>query len=292
PEDTANRDLSCEVHHVDGSFNALARSNELAWLKAPTADNECRILSNARCLSEGVDVPALDAVLFPHPRNSVVDVVQSVGRVMRKAQDKDYGYIILPVAVPADKSPSQALNDNKRFKTVWQVLNALRAHDERFKAMVNSIDLNTSTGSATDAAGSDRLLGGHVGPTNDSAAAGQGEQESIDGDASASDPADADRQLARQMALYSLSEWQEAIYARIVDKVGTRTYWEAWAKDVAAIASALISRIHAVLDSADATISQAFEQFLAGLRDNLNDSISEDDAISMLAQHLITKPVF
>lgn len=86
-----------------------------------------------------MDVPALDAVLFLHPRNSVVDVVQSVGRVMRKADGKNYGYIILPVAVPADVSPSQALSDNKRFKIVWQVLNALRAHDERFDAHVKAV---------------------------------------------------------------------------------------------------------------------------------------------------------
>lgn len=140
-----NRDLHCEVHHVDGTFNALQRNRELQWLKAPVPEGECRILSNARCLSEGVDVPALDAVLFLHPRNSVVDVVQSVGRVMRLSEGKDYGYIILPVAVPAGVSPSQALSDNRRFKVVWQVLNALRAHDDRFNAMVNSIALNAET---------------------------------------------------------------------------------------------------------------------------------------------------
>src|SRR5699024_10893398 len=134
-----NRSLMCSVHHVDGTFNALRRNEELTWLKAEPDANECRILTNARCLSEGVDVPALDAVLFLHPRNSVVDVVQSVGRVMRKSPGKDYGYIILPVAVPEGVKPSEALNDNRRFKTVWQVLNALRAHDDRFNAMVNSL---------------------------------------------------------------------------------------------------------------------------------------------------------
>ena len=107
-----------------------ARNAELAWLKSPVPDGECRILTNARCLSEGVDVPALDAVLFLQPRNSVVDVVQSVGRVMRLSPGKDYGYIILPVAVPAGVEPADALADNVRFKVVWQVLNALRAHDD------------------------------------------------------------------------------------------------------------------------------------------------------------------
>ena len=104
------------------------------------------MLTNARCLSEGVDVPALDAVIFFNPRNSMVDVVQSVGRVMRKSEGKDYGYIILPVAVPPGKSPSEALNDNTRFKVVWQILNALRAHDDRFNAKINSIALNGTAG--------------------------------------------------------------------------------------------------------------------------------------------------
>lgn len=289
--DDTNRNLRCEVHHVDGTFNALERNKELAWLKAPVPDGECRILSNARCLSEGVDVPALDAVLFMHPRNSVVDVVQSVGRVMRLNPGKDYGYIILPVAVPAGVAPSQALSDNRRFKVVWQVLNALRAHDDRFNAMVNSIALNTNNDVVKTGQGTDRLLGGHIGPTTDTG-------ETLTDGTSTDSPTDNSGgspdggQLAQQMALFSLSEWQEAIYAKIVDKVGTRAYWEDWAADVADIAAAQITRIRALLDSADPDIREAFAQFLQGLRDNLNDSITEDDAISMLSQHLITKPVF
>ena len=274
--DDTNRDLMCEVHHVDGTFNALERNAELAWLKSPVTEDECRILTNARCLSEGVDVPALDAVLFLHPRNSIVDVVQSVGRVMRLSPDKEYGYVILPVAVPAGVEPSEALADNVRFKVVWQVLNALRSHDERFDAMINSIALNT--GNKKTGEGSNRLLGAHIGPTVD-------------------DPPDTDATLITgpaQMALFALSQWQEAIYTRIVDKGGTRVYWDQWAADVADIATAQITRINAILDAPDTDprITAQFERFLKGLRDNLNDSISRADAISMLSQHLITKPVF
>jgi predicted helicase len=275
--DNTNRGLACEVHHVDGTYNALERNAELAWLKSPVAEGECRILTNARCLSEGVDVPALDAVLFLHPRNSIVDVVQSVGRVMRLSSDKEYGYVILPVAVPAGIEPSEALADNVRFKVVWQVLNALRSHDERFDAMINSIALNTG-GNAKTGQGSNQLLGGHIGPTVE-------------------DPPDSDTTVAAgpaQMALFSLSRWQEAVYTRIVDKVGTRVYWDQWAADVADIATAQITRINAILNASetDPSIAEQFERFLKGLRDNLNDSISRTDAISMLSQHLITKPVF
>lgn len=302
--DSSNLDLMCSVHHVDGTFNALQRNEQLSWLKAPIPEGEARILTNARCLSEGVDVPALDAVMFLHPRNSVVDVVQSVGRVMRKSDGKDYGYIILPVAVPAGVSPSEALSNNTRFKVVWQVLNALRAHDDRFNAMVNSIALN-ATSDKKDGKGNDRLLGGHIGPLvevgenfdNNGNSSGSSADGAATSAGSAEDVADGANTgdgggMATQMALFSLSEWQEAIYAKIVDKVGTRAYWEDWAGDVSDIAAAQITRINALLAGANTAVAEEFERFLTGLRDNLNDSISRDDAISMLSQHLITKPVF
>lgn len=275
PINDTNRDLTCAVRHVDGTFNALERNRQLTWLKGVIAEDECRVLSNARCLSEGVDVPALDAVMFLNPRNSVVDVVQSVGRVMRKAESKDYGYVILPVAVPEGVEPSEALGDNQRFKVVWQVLNALRSHDERFDAMVNSIALNGKPD--TKSGQGSTLMLDHIGPVTDD----QDGTETVASDLT-----------QQQMALFSLSAWQEAIYARIVDKVGTRTYWEQWAADVADIAARLVTRITALLDGAHSEANTGFEQFLTGLRDNLNDSITPADAISMLAQHLITKPVF
>ena len=280
--------LQCQVRHVDGTFNALRRNAELTWLKAPIPDGECRILSNARCLSEGIDVPALDAVLFLHPRNSVVDVVQSVGRVMRRSHDKDYGYIILPVAVPAGMPPEQALADNRRFKVVWQVLNALRAHDDRFNAMVNSIELNKGQ-HVPGEKGNDQLLGGHIGPTVDNTESVR--DEALDSTSAAGNDQTAAAVLA-QPALFNLTDWRDAIYARIVKNVGTRAYWEDWANDVADIAAAQQTRIRAILGNGDPTITRAFAEFVRALRANLNDSITDTDAISMLSQHLITRPVF
>ena len=131
----------CETRHVDGQHHALDRKARIEWLKGST-DGGCRILSNARCLSEGIDVPALDAVLFMSPRSSHVDIVQAVGRAMCKAPGKTYGYIVLPVAVPAGADPAAALDDNERFAAVWGVLRALRSHDDRFDAEINQIDLN------------------------------------------------------------------------------------------------------------------------------------------------------
>lgn len=275
--------LTCELRHVDGTMNALTRNEMLTWLKAPVLDGECRILTNARCLSEGVDVPALDAVMFLNPRNSVVDVVQSVGRVMRKSKGKDYGYIVLPVAVPSGIAPDKALADNRRFKVVWQVLNALRAHDDRFNAIVNSIDFNKST-AKPGAKGNDQIMGGHIGPTTETFGSDTTEPSEKNKDTAAS--------ILLQAPLFSLNEWRDAVLARIVKNVGTRTYWEDWASDVADIATAQQTRIRAILDSDNPAIKTAFERFVNGLRANLNESIAGDDAISMLSQHLITKPVF
>ena len=134
-------DLEVELFHVDGTFNAEQRNEKLNWLKEEADDNVCRVLTNARCLSEGVDVPALDAIMFLHPRKSQIDVVQSVGRVMRKTDDKKLGYVILPITVAPGVSAEKALNDNERYKVVWQILNALRAHDERFDSTINRIGL-------------------------------------------------------------------------------------------------------------------------------------------------------
>ncbi len=261
-----------EAKHVDGTMNVLVRNQMLDWLKEETdpEDNVCRILTNARCLSEGVDVPALDAVIFLNSRDSQVDVVQSVGRVMRKVEGKDYGYIILPIAVSADKTPEQALNDNTKYKVVWEVLRALRAHDERFEAKIEQIDLN---GRSDDTI---QLIDVRPGWEGEGSENG-GEKDST------STPMD-------WSALGA--DWREAIYAKIVDKVGERDYWENWAKNVADIAERQQLRIRNLVSGSNASLRAEFEDFVGGLQDNLNPSITEADAIETLSQHLITLPVF
>lgn len=262
--------LNVEAKHVDGSMNAMERTELLDWLKQEQEGNACRVLSNARCLSEGVDVPSLDAVMFLNPRRSVVDVVQSVGRVMRLAQGKKYGYIILPVVVPAGVEPERALDDNKNFQVVWDVLQALRAHDERFDAIVNKVELNKSRDAKIDVIG--------VGFT-------AGDDTST---ASSTDQA----QGALELQLSQMDELRNAIYARMVKKVGSRTYWDQWARDIALIAEAHITRITALVKNPATDAAAHFEVFLDALRRNLNESITQATAIEMLAQHMITKPVF
>lgn len=256
--------------HIDGAMSATQRDELMSWLKEePENQQEARVLTNVRCLSEGVDVPSLDAVMFLSARNSQVDVVQSVGRVMRKSPGKKYGYIVIPIVVPTDVEPEKALDDNERYKVVWTVLNALRAHDDRFNATINKIDLNKNR--------PDQILVGRPDP---------------DGDGDPFNDAEAAQAQVKNTQLgLQFDTLQSAIYAKMVQKVGDRQYWENWAKNVADIAERQIIRITKIVDEDDEA-HMAFRQFVKGLQKNINPSITEQQAIEMLSQHIITKPVF
>lgn len=287
PNDTYQ--LDCGLEHVDGTFNAKSRTLLLDWLKEETEGNTCRILSNARCLSEGVDVPALDAIMFLHPRKSQIDVVQSVGRVMRRAEGKKMGYVILPVGIPPGLSPEEALNNNEKYRVVWQILNALRAHDDRFDATINKMDLGVDVSGQIEVIAVTNQL-----PTKTMAkrsALGIGRGGTSDDDVVYGDDTTSGQQSPAQ-ASFVFDEFSSAILAKIVKKCGRRTYWEDWAGDIAKIAQTHITRIKALLEQPGTKERTAFETFLEELRDDLNDSITEAEAIEMLAQHLITKPVF
>lgn len=281
--------LICEASHVDGGMTAGQKEDELNWLKADVPDNTCRILSNVRCLSEGVDVPALDAVLFLTPRNSQVDVVQSVGRVMRKAEGKKRGYVILPVVIPDGMAPDEALNDNKTYKVVWQVLQALRSHDDRFDAMVNKLDLIGSDPAKMEVIAVTEKLNkkadrSNTGKDNGKNTYGIGEESGKYNHGP----------KPEQFGLeFEIGEIERAIYAKVVQKCGNRSHWEDWASDIAKIARTHITRITSIIeDEANIREREAFFSFAGELRDDLNDSIGDSEVIEMLAQHLITKPVF
>ena len=287
--DEASR-IICEAEHVDGGMNASQKEAKLDWLKEEAPVNTCRILSNVRCLSEGVDVPALDAVLFLTPRNSQVDVVQSVGRVMRNAPGKKRGYVVLPVVIPAGMEPHEALNDNQTYKVVWQVLQALRSHDDSFDAMVNKLDLIGSDPRKMEViAITDKVdKKSKKGSGTSNGKAGKG------GFGIGSKKHDAEGQMTQQADLtYEVGEIEKAIYAKIVEKCGNRHHWEDWANDIAKIARTHIDRIQGILaNPCNTQENAAFNAFATELRDDLNDSISDGDIVEMLAQHLVTKPVF
>lgn len=282
--------IICEAEHVDGSMNASQKEAKLDWLKAEPLKNTCRILSNVRCLSEGVDVPALDAVLFLTPRNSQVDVVQSVGRVMRTTPDgkKKRGYVIMPVVIPAGVEPHEALNDNKTYAVVWQVLQALRSHDDRFDAMVNKLDLiGKDTSKMEVIAITDKIQ------KKQEKTKGAKSKDAGKGGFTIGTPERRSSKDDQGELQFEIGEIEKAIYAKLVQKCGNRHHWEEWANDIAKIARTHIDRITGILDNeANTKEHQAFSAFAKELRDDLNDSISDGEIIEMLAQHLITKPVF
>ncbi len=123
------KNLQIKIDHIDGTMNCKERLEKLEKLNQ-FQPNTCKVLSNARCLSEGVDVPALDSIVFFDGKSAMVDIIQAVGRVMRKAKHKKRGYIILPIALEESeiKNLDEAVN-NTNFKNIWKVIKALRSHD-------------------------------------------------------------------------------------------------------------------------------------------------------------------
>lgn len=270
---TDQQTTKLSMKHADGTMNALQKGEILDWLADPNKpSDEARIVSNVRFLTEGIDVPSLDAVIFLAPKKSQVDIVQAVGRIMRKSENKDYGYIILPVVIPAGETPETVLDNNKHYEAVWQIINALRSVDERFEAMVDKI--NIAKPKQLEVIG----IGGPPSKGNDIENTGNGEPPT--------------NEFQPTQLEFDWDQFESAIFGKIVQKVGDRKYLENWSADVAKIAQRQISWIKTKLEDKDDPISIEFKKFVSSLQHNINESIDENQAAEMLSQHLITKPIF
>ena len=257
--------LDLDVCHIDGRTRASARAQALNELRAEIPDGRCRIVTNAKCLTEGVDVPALDAVLFMQPRRSKVEIVQAVGRVMRSAPGKRRGYIVLPVIVPEGKrvTDSDFLRSSD-FQPVWDVISALRAHDERMDVWVNTAD-----------------IGGKPPVTVI-------DRSSSDGDDGDGDPTETIKDFG-QMSL----PLNDEIASALVERCGDKRYWATWGDDVGAVTNRIRRRIQELLDHPDRDDTrQAFDRFLGEMRHTINEHLGAPTVIGMLASHLVTLPVF
>lgn len=260
------------IRHVDGGMNALYRSRMLQWLREARPEDGCRILSNAKCLSEGVDVPGLDAVIFLSPKNSFVEVVQAIGRVMRRAPHKKLGYVIIPVMIPMGMDASEALSTNKRFKVIWDVLSAIRSHDEAFNALDNKVDIIRVQPPKKKR--KPKVPGdGNV----------EGDDEGVDDDTD--DP-------PLTIDLERFNEYKKAIQAKLVKACGEHKYWSVWAAEIAEIVRTQISRITALLNDPKSPYEADFGRFHDTLKDNLNSTVTRNEAIAMLAQQLVSAPIF
>jgi predicted helicase len=257
-----------EVRHIDGQMSAYDRKRLLDWLRENVPEGEVRLLTNAKVLTEGIDVPALDAVAFMRPRDSVVDVIQAVGRAMRKAPGKEYGYVVLPVVVRGQDEEREI--EESGYRAVWQVLSALRSVDKSFEARMRAALVRLSG----------KGEGGGGGEAREGVAViGEGSASPVVMDVLLEDP------NLRQKVTRGLA-------GKLVKRLALgRKYLENWAQDVARVARVLEQQVRAMAER-DPKVKEKLGKLLAALQAFTNESVTEDEAILMLVQHALTKPIF
>ncbi|GHQ22790.1 type ISP restriction/modification enzyme [Helicobacter pylori] len=262
------KNLTISIDHIDGTMNCKVRFDKLEELNK-FEPNTCKVLSNARCLSEGVDVPALDSIVFFDGKSAMVDIIQAVGRVMRKAKHKKRGYIILPIAL--EESEIQNLDEavnNTNFKNIWKVLKALRSHDPSlvdeatFKEKIKVFGSDDSNNDETNQ-----------------------DDEELQKDKTEQDPKQAQKTLFDAILLQDLAN---AVYNVMPTKLGDRNYWENFTKKTGNIARTLNNRLKDIFEKNP----EFFHGFLDSLRGNIHSNIKEDEALDMITSHIITKPIF
>ena len=260
--------LRIEVDHVDGTTPAAERVRCLRRLEqdrqtaggaAGSTAPTCQIVTNARVLSEGVNVPGLDAVLFLDPRSSQIDITQQVGRVMRRAPGKDKGYIVIPVVVPQDADPREQLEASD-WSTVWQVVKALRSHDERLNYYINQPDAWAKNAPL-------RVKVSRLGES-------ERDSEKL-------------RETYKQLHL----ELSREIASKVVEICGDRQTYPTWGRRAADVCAQIQTRVEH-LTSEGGLCEEAFEKFLEGIRASVRGEVEVAAAQQMIAQHIVTIPVF
>ncbi|GAA8962851.1 DEAD/DEAH box helicase family protein [Helicobacter pylori] len=265
------KNLTISIDHIDGTMNCKVRLEKLEELNA-FKPNTCKVLSNARCLSEGVDVPALDSIVFFDGKSAMVDIIQAVGRVMRKAKHKKRGYIILPIALEESeiKNLDEAVN-NTNFKNIWKVIKALRSHDP---SLVDEATFREKI-----------KIFGSDDHNNDETNQDDEELQKDKTDKTKQDPKQAQKTLFDAIFLQNLAD---AVYNVMPTKLGDRNYWENFTKKTGNIARTLNNRLKDIFEKNP----EFFHGFLDSLKGNIHSNIKEDEALDMITSHIITKPVF
>ncbi len=262
------KNLQISIDHIDGTMNCKDRLEKLEELNQ-FQPNTCKVLSNARCLSEGVDVPALDSIVFFDGKSAMVDIIQAVGRVMRKAKRKQRGYIILPIALEEHeiKNLDEAVN-NTNFKNIWKVIKALRSHDP---SLVDEATFKEKI----------KIFGSDDGKDHND----EEPQKDKTQQTEQNDPKQAQKTLFDAILLQDLAD---AVYNVMPTKLGDRNYWENFTKKTGNIARTLNNRLKMIFDKNP----EFFHDFLDSLRGNIHQNIKEDEALDMITSHIITKPIF
>ncbi|GAA8677361.1 DEAD/DEAH box helicase [Helicobacter pylori] len=265
------KNLTISIDHIDGTMNCKVRLEKLEELNE-FKPNTCKVLSNARCLSEGVDVPALDSIVFFDGKSAMVDIIQAVGRVMRKAKHKKRGYIILPIAL--EESEIQNLDEavnNTNFKNIWKVIKALRSHDP---SLVDEATFKEKI-----------KIFGSDDHNNDETNQDDEELQKDKTDKTKQDPKQAQKTLFDAILLQDLAN---AVYNVMPTKLGDRNYWENFTQKTGNIAKTLNNRLKDIFEKNP----EIFHGFLNSLKGNIHQNIKEDEALDMITSHIITKPIF
>ncbi len=247
------KNLQISIDHIDGTMNCKVRLEKLEELNE-FQPNTCKVLSNARCLSEGVDVPALDSIVFFDGKSAMVDIIQAVGRVMRKAKRKQRGYIILPIALEESeiKNLDEAVN-NTNFKNIWKVLKALRSHDP---SLVDEAIFKEKI----------KIFGS-------------------DDEKKQSD----EKTLFDAILLQDLAD---AVYNVMPTKLGDRNYWENFAKKTGNIARTLNNRLKDIFDKNPEIFDDFLDSLKGNIHQNIKEDEALDMITSHIITKPIFDAVF
>ncbi|WP_423240995.1 type ISP restriction/modification enzyme [Helicobacter pylori] len=231
------KNLQIKIDHVDGTMNCKDRLEKLEELNQ-FQPNTCKVLSNARCLSEGVDVPALDSIVFFDGKSAMVDIIQAVGRVMRKAKRKKRGYIILPIALEESeiKNLDEAVN-NTNFKNIWKVLKALRSHDP---SLVDEATFKEKI----------KIFGSDDGKKQND-----------------------EKTLFDAILLQDLAD---AVYNVMPTKLGDRNYWENFTKKTGNIARTLNNRLKDIFDKNPEIFHDFLDSLRGNIHQNIKEEEALD----------------
>ena len=259
--------LNLTVDHLEAKTPSSERNTLIESLRQATSDGDCRILTNVGVLSEGVDIPALDAIVFLQSRSSPVDVTQAVGRVMRRAEGKKIGYVVIPVVVPAfqdifahdEEVSAEQLLSASDFKPVWDVVRALRSHDERIAHMLEArtmpIELRIPT----------KRLG-----TN----GGNGQQT-----------------VSVSIFPDAIDKLNKHFSSVMLDVCGDRHMYPNWGDKAGTVSKQIKIRLDALIENYP-KVRKEFELFHESLQVSVSPNISFDETVRMVAHHLVTVPVF
>ncbi len=247
------KNLKISIDHIDGTMNCKERLEKLEKLNQ-FQPNTCKVLSNARCLSEGVDVPALDSIVFFDGKSAMVDIIQAVGRVMRKAKRKKRGYIILPIAL--EESEIEKLDEavnNTNFKNIWKVIKALRSHDP---SLVDEATFKEKI----------KIFGSDDGKKQND-----------------------EKTLFDAILLQDLAD---AMYNVMPTKLGDRNYWENFTKKTGNIARILNNRLKMIFDKNPEFFHDFLDSLRGNIHQNIREDEALDMIVSHIITKPIFDALF